>query len=51
MNYKEKIIELVNKIENQQKEELLYKIISITEVLTVCEYRRILDYLLELYFS
>lgn len=49
--YKDKIIELVEKIENPQKGELLYRIISITEILPVCECQRILDYLSELYLS
>lgn len=50
-NYKKKIIEIVEKIENPQKGELLYRIISIAEVLPVCECQRILDYLSELYLS
>lgn len=49
--YKEKITELVEKIENPQKGELLYRIVSIIEILPVCECQRILDYLSELYFS
>ena len=49
--YKDKIIELVEKIENPQKGELLYRIVSIIEVLPTCECQRILDYLSELYFS
>lgn len=49
--YKEKIIKLVEKIENPQKGELLYRIVSIVEVLPVCECQRILDYLSELYLS
>lgn len=49
--YKDKIIEMVKKMENAQKEELLYRIISIIEVLPVCECQRVLDYLSELYFS
>lgn len=48
---KQKITELVEKIENPQKGELLYRIISIAEVLPVCECQRILDYLSELYLS
>lgn len=47
--YREKIIEMVEKIENTEKEELLYKIISIIEVLPACECQRILDYISELY--
>ncbi|MCI8378645.1 MAG: hypothetical protein HFH72_09025 [Lachnospiraceae bacterium] len=49
--YKQKITGLVEKIENPQKGELLYRIISIAEVLPVCECQRILDYLSELYLS
>lgn len=49
--YKEKITELVEKIENPQKGELLYRIVSIIEILPVCECQRILDYLSELYLS
>lgn len=49
--YKEKIVEMVRKIENPQKGELLYRIISILEVLSVCECQRISDYLSELYLS
>lgn len=49
--YKDKIIELVEKIENPQKGELLYRIVSIVEVLPACECQRILDYLSELYLS
>lgn len=49
--YKKQIIELVEKIENPQKGELLYRIVSITEVLPVCECQRIFDYLSELYLS
>lgn len=49
--YKDEITELVEKIENPKKGELLYRIVSITEVLPVCECQRILDYLSELYLS
>lgn len=49
--YKEKIVEIVGEIENPQKGELLYRIISILEVLPVCECQRISDYLSELYLS
>lgn len=49
--YKEKIIEMAGKIENPQKGELLYRMISILEVLPVCECQRISDYLSELYLS
>lgn len=49
--YKDRIIELVEKIENPQKGELLYRIVSIIEILPVCECQRILDYLSELYLS
>lgn len=49
--YKKKITELVEKIENPQKGELLYRIVSIIEILPVCECQRILDYLSELYLS
>ncbi len=49
--YKQKIIELVEKIHNQEKGELLYRIISVAEVLPSCECRRILDYLSGLYLS
>lgn len=51
MDYKKEIIEMVEKIENLEKEELLYKIISITEVLPTLECQKILDYLSELYLS
>lgn len=46
-----KNIEMVKKIENPQKGELLYRIVSIVEVLPPCECQRILDYLSELYLS
>lgn len=49
--YKKQITELVEKIENPQKGELLYRIVSIVEVLPTCECQRILDYLSELYLS
>ena len=49
--YKGKIIELVEKIKDPQKGELLYRIVSIIEILPVCECQRILDYLSELYLS
>lgn len=49
--YTEKIIEMLRKNKNTKKEELLYKIVSIVEVLPDCECQRILDYLSELYFS
>lgn len=49
--YRKKIIELVEKIENPKKGELLYRIVSIVEVLPVCECQRICDYLSELYLS
>lgn len=49
--YREKIIEMVWEIENPQKGELLYRMISILEVLPVCECQRISDYLSELYLS
>lgn len=51
MDYKKKFIEMIGKIENQEKGELLYKIASITEILPICECQRIYDYLSELYFS
>ena len=50
MDYKEKIIEIVKGTSNK-KEELLYRIIQILEVLPVYECQRIYDYLSELYFS
>lgn len=49
--HRDKIIELVEKIENPQKGELLYRVVSIIEILPVCECQRILDYLSELYLS
>ena len=49
--YREKITELVEKIENPQKGELLYRIVSIIEIIPACECQRILDYLSELYLS
>ncbi len=49
--YRKKIIEIVEKIENPKKGELLYRIVSIAEVLPVCECQRICDYLSELYLS
>ena len=48
---KNKITELVEKINNQEKGELLYRIISIVEVLPACECQRIIDYLSGLYLS
>ena len=41
----------MEKEEMDKKEELLHDIISIIEVLPVCECQRIKDYLSELYFS
>lgn len=49
--YRQKIIEMVGKIDNIEKGELLYKIVSIVEILPVCECQRIFDYLSELYLS
>lgn len=49
--YRQKVIETLDKIENPKKGELLYRIVSITEILPVCECQRILDYLSELYLS
>lgn len=46
--YTEKIFEILR---NTKKGELLYKIVSIIEVLPDYECQRILDYLVELYFS
>lgn len=46
-----KLREKIEGIENPQKGELLYRIISILEVLPVCECQRISDYLSELYLS
>lgn len=51
MDYKKEIIEMIEEIENTQKRELLYRIISIIEVLPSCECQRILIYLTELYLS
>ena len=49
--YRQKIIEMVGKINNIEKGELLYKIISIVEILPVSECQRVFDYLSELYLS
>ncbi len=49
--YRKRIIEMVGKIGNLKKGELIYKIIAIIEVLPICECQRTLDYLSELYFS
>lgn len=49
--YRQKIIEMVEKINNIEKGELLYKIISIVEILPVSECQRVFDYLSELYLS
>lgn len=49
--YRQKIIEMVWKIENTEKGELLYRIVSIIEILPVSECHRIFDYLSELYLS
>ena len=49
--YRKKIIEMLEKIENPKKGELLYRIVSIAEVLPIYECQRILDYLSELYLS
>lgn len=49
--YKQKNAKLMEKIENPQKGELLYRVVSIIEILPVCECQRILDYLSELYLS
>lgn len=46
-----KIIKIIEKIDNPKKGELLYRIVSIVEVLPTCECQRILDYLSELYLS
>lgn len=49
--YRQKIIEIVEKINNVEKGELLYKIISIIEILPVSECQRVFNYLSELYLS
>lgn len=49
--YRKEIIKIVEKIENPQKGELLYRIVSIVEVLPVFECQRICDYLSGLYLS
>lgn len=49
--YKKKTIEMIKKIENSQKGELLYRIISILEALPAWECQRISDYLSELFLS
>lgn len=49
--YRQKIIEMVEKINNVEKGELLYKIISIIEILPVSECQRVFNYLSELYLS
>ncbi len=49
--FHDKIIEMAQKIENKEKGEFLYKIMSIIEILPNCECQRTLDYLSELYLS
>lgn len=49
--YRQKIIEMMGKINNVEKGELLYKIISIVEILPASECQRVFDYLSELYLS
>lgn len=49
--YREKIVEMVDGIKEQKKRELLCKIMSIIEVLPICECQRVFDYLSELYLS
>ena len=49
--YRQKIIEMVGRIDNIEKGELLYKIVSIVEILPISECHRIFDYLSELYLS
>lgn len=51
MDYKEEIIETLEKTKNKEKGELLNGINKILEILPVCECQRIYDYLSELYFS
>lgn len=51
MNYKKNTIEIIEKCDDSKKEELLYNIISMLEVLPQIECKRIRDYLSELYFS
>lgn len=50
MNYKQKMNEVIMKT-NGKKEELLWQIIAIIDVLPMYECQRIYDYLSELYFS
>lgn len=50
MDYKKMIIEMVDKHNDLKKEEFLYEIISMIEILPVEECKRINDYLSELYF-
>lgn len=49
--YRDKIVEIANKISDSEKGELLYRILKILEVLPVGECQRMYSYLLELYFS
>lgn len=49
--YREKIVEIANKISDSEKGELLYRILKILEVLPVGECQRVYSYLSELYFS
>lgn len=50
MDYKKMIIEMVEEYSDLKKEELLYRIISMLEILPLEECKRINDYLSELYF-
>ncbi len=49
--YYREIMEMLENNDNQEKRELLYRILSIIKILPTYECQRILDYLSELYFS
>ena len=48
--YREEIIQILDEI-GTKRGEILYRITSIIEILPICECKRVLDYLSELYFS
>lgn len=49
--YKDKVVEIIEKMIDNGKGELLYNIVSILEILPPCECQRIKDYLFGLYLS
>ena len=50
-NLKQSIIEIANNIKDVEKGELLYRILSLAEILPISECQWTWDYLSELYLS